>query len=76
MGFQIQICTILRVIYKKCSEIGNKFLNSNGSVACENIRFSSLFVAWDVSRGTSPAAKSEEKRMFSQATMAAFAGCV
>ena len=31
-------------------------------LACENIRFSSLFVAW-----TSLAAKSEEKRMFSQA---------
>ena len=31
--------------------------------ACENIRFSSLFVDGDVSR----AAKSEEKRMFSQA---------
>ena len=31
------------------------------SVACENIRFSSLFAAGDV------AAKSEEKRMFSQA---------
>ena len=29
-------------------------------LACENIRFSSLFE-------TSPAAKSEEKRMFSQA---------
>ena len=35
--------------------------------ACKNIRFSSLFAAWDVSRETSPAAKSEEKRMFSQA---------
>ena len=33
-------------------------------LACENIRFSSLFAAGDV---TSPAAKSEEKRMFSQA---------
>ena len=33
-------------------------------VACENIHFSSLFPAGDVSR----AAKSEEKRMFSQAT--------
>ena len=32
-------------------------------VACENIRFSSLFVDGDVS----PGAKSEEKRMFSQA---------
>ena len=37
-------------------------------LACENIRFSSLFAAGDVSRETSPAAKSEEKRMFSQAT--------
>ena len=36
-------------------------------VACENIRFSSLFVAEDVSRETSSATKSEEKRMFSQA---------
>ena len=51
-------------------------------VACENIRFSSLFAARDVSRGgtsatqrqnakreTSLAAKSEEKRMFSQARL-------
>ena len=50
-------------------------------VACENIRFSSLFADRDVSRGgtyivtdivspreTSPSTKSEEKRMFSQAT--------
>ena len=45
-------------------------------LACENSRFSSLFAAEDVSRGityvppreTSPAAKSEEKRLFSQAT--------
>ena len=39
-------------------------------VACENIRFSSLFAAGDdvPPRETSPAAKSEEKRMFSQAT--------
>ena len=39
------------------------------SLACENIRFSSLFVAGDVSHETSSAAKSEEKRMFSQATL-------
>ena len=39
-------------------------------VACENIRFSSLFAAGDVSRETSPAEKSEEKRMFSQVTAA------
>ena len=41
-------------------------------LACENIRFSSLFAAGDVSpRETSPtvlAAKREEKQMFSQAT--------
>jgi len=37
-------------------------------IACENIRFSSLFAAGDVSRETSPSAKSEEKRMFLQAT--------
>ena len=36
-------------------------------VACENIRFSSLFAAGNVPRETSPSAKSEEKRMFSQA---------
>ena len=35
-------------------------------LACENIRFSSLFAARDISRETFPAAKSEEKRMFSQ----------
>ena len=38
-------------------------------VGCESIRFSSLFAAGDVPpRETSPAAKSEEKRMLSQAT--------
>ena len=40
------------------------------SVACGNIRFSPLFAAGDVSRvpprETSPSAKSEKKRMFSQ----------
>ena len=36
-------------------------------VACENIRFSSLFADGDVSRETSPAAKSKEKGMFSKA---------
>ena len=50
---------------------------SSHIVACENIRFSSLFADRDVSRGgtyivpppeTSPSAESEEKRMFSQAT--------
>ena len=37
-------------------------------LACENIRFSSLFVAGEVSRETPPAAKSKGKRMFWQAT--------
>ena len=42
------------------------------SVACENIRLSSLFVAGELSRGgTSTTAKSEEKRMFSQAMISA-----
>ena len=45
-------------------------LVSAALLACENIRFSSLFAAGNVSRETSPAAKSEEKRMFSQATTA------
>ena len=36
------------------------------ALACENIRFSRLFAAGDVSRKT---AKSEEKRMFSQANV-------
>ena len=43
------------------------------ALACENIRFSSLVADGDVSRGgneTSPVAKSEEKRMFSQARLA------
>ena len=50
-------------------------------LACENSRFSSLFAAGDPSRGgtyvmpreTSSAAKSEEKRLFSQASLL-FAG--
>ena len=43
------------------------------ALACENIRFSSLVADGDDSRGgneTSPVAKSEEKRMFSQARLA------
>ena len=40
------------------------------AVACENIRFSSLFAAGDVSRETSAATNSEEKRMFLQASTA------
>ena len=46
------------------TSVGDHF---KGKLACENIRFSSLFAAGNVSRETSPAAKSEEKRMFSQA---------
>ena len=47
------------------------FLYVSLPLACENIRFSSLFATGDdvPSRETSPAAKSEEKRMFSQATL-------
>ena len=44
-------------------------------LAFENIRFSSLFAALDVSRETSPATKSEEKRMFSQATFSSLYSC-
>ena len=40
-------------------------------VACENIRFASLFSAGDVSRETSPAEKREEEQMFSQANLKA-----
>ena len=40
-------------------------------VACEKIRFSSLFAAGDGSRETSPAAKSEGKGIFSQTSPAA-----
>ena len=50
----------------KCSALWSL---SDLCVACENIRFSSLFAAGDVSRETSPAAKSEGKRMFSQANL-------
>ena len=39
------------------------------ALACENIRFSRLFAAGDVLRETSPTAKSEEKRIFSQANV-------
>ena len=42
-------------------------LNKHQNLACENIRFSSLFATGYVLGDTSPAAKSEEKRMFSQA---------
>ena len=46
------------------------FTSFLGTIACENIRFSSLFVAEDVSRETPSATKSEEKLMFSQAKVA------
>ena len=46
--------------------VKEKNKQTKSTLACENIRFSSLFPAGDVSRETSPAAKSEEKRMFSQ----------
>ena len=45
-------------------------LNTDTALACENIRFSSLFVA--ETRETSSATKSEEKRVFSQANTADF----
>ena len=48
-------------------EYYSKIQKTDQVVACENIRFSSLFVVVDVSHETSAAAKSEEKRMFSQA---------
>ena len=61
----------VHLITGNCSRIWNlkvhvKHVSYNGwyslnAIACENIRFSSLFAAGDVSR------KSEEKRMFSQA---------
>ena len=44
-----------------------KIILINTFVACEKIRFSSLFAAGDVSRETSSEAKSEENRIFSQA---------
>ena len=50
-------------------------ISTGALVACENIRFSSLFVPGDEDRGgeplpceTSPTAQSGEKRMFSQAS--------
>ena len=45
----------------------DKIESAQETLAFENIRFSSLFAAGDVSREKSPATKSEEKRMFSQA---------
>ena len=67
MRYDLIYWSSLRKLYERstCSKL-----------ACENIRFSSLFAAGGVSRGvtflpsreTFPAAKSEEKRMFSQAS--------
>lgn len=37
------------------------------NLACEYIRFSSFFAAWDVSRETSQRPRARVKRMFSQA---------
>ena len=48
------LCRLLAVIRKQ--------------LTCENVRFSSLFADGHVSRETFPAAKSEETRMFSQAS--------
>ena len=56
LSIRIRTVRIAKGIYKELFTV-RKLL------ACENIRFSSLFVA-----GESPAAKSEEKRMFSQAS--------
>ena len=65
LSIRIRTVRIAKGIYKELFTV-RKLL------ACENIRFSSLFVAGDVRdvppRETSPAAKSEEKRMFSQAS--------
>ena len=54
---------------KSCDRLLSEEDSASLLLACENIRFSSLFAAGDVSRETSPAAKSTEKRMFSQATL-------
>ena len=61
----------IRINGEKLDEVDSfKYLaavvTDQGSIACENIRFSSLFVAGDVSGETFPAAKSEEKRMYWQ----------
>ena len=52
--------------------IGILFTHTNSDfvaiLACENSRFPSLLASGDLSRETSPAARSEEKRLFSQAS--------
>ena len=54
-------------IFFRCSKILGE-AGKQEILACENIPFYSLFAAEEVSRETSPAAKSEGKRMFWQAT--------
>ena len=56
--------------YNGLERHGTNSWGAGTAVACENIRFSSLFAAGDVSRETSPATNSEEKRMFLQASTA------
>ena len=56
-------------IFFRCSKILGE-VGKQEILACENIRFSSLFAAGEVSREMPPAAKSEGKRMFWQATNA------
>ena len=65
------IAPCLCSIFNRCISGAFRFIEPMRALACENIRFSSLFATGDVSRGeTSPAAKREEKRMFSQAMRA------
>ena len=69
-----EILTSFIIVFSLFTTCSGQFCTRTWSasiIACENIRFSSLFVAEDVSfpsRETSLATKSEEKRMFSQAT--------
>ena len=71
---EIQSGLFSKILSKKERKEGTVF-RIGIDIACENIRFSSLFAAGDVSlllvppRETSPAANSEEKRMFSQASI-------
>ena len=58
----------LTIINEQTVYLNENYRYTARFLACENIRFSSLFVAENVSRETSSATKSEEKRMFSQAT--------
>ena len=72
MSTGLQIVLPFEVVFQhefNCRSL--KWARFETVVACENIRFSSLFVDGDVS----PAAKSEEKRMFLQARTAADFDC-